>query len=191
MLLGMAPAAYLSQRNLPQEVNVLNAPSVQVEKYVPDLLTQEGEMIGVPVQLLIPKIGIRTGVIPVGTTLEGEMEVPERPDEVAWFHYGPRPGEIGSAVLAGHFGWKNNIPAVFDNLHKLREGDEIFVVDEDDTVITFVVREIRMYDKDESSFDVFVSNDGKAHLNLITCSGDWNVAERSRPQRLVVFTDRQ
>ncbi|OGG59170.1 hypothetical protein A3C89_02070 [Candidatus Kaiserbacteria bacterium RIFCSPHIGHO2_02_FULL_50_50] len=117
------------------------------------------------------------------------MDVPEGPDEVAWFRFGPRPGEVGSAVIAGHFGWKNDIPAVFDYLHRLREGDKVVVIDEEGTTATFVVRAVHVYGKDESAFDVFYSSDGKAHLNLVTCTGDWNVAKKTRPERLVVFTD--
>ena len=57
--------------------------------------------------------------------------------------------------------------------------------------ITFVVREIRTYGKDESAHDVFGSSDGKAHLNLITCMGVWNKTEKTRSERLVVFTDKE
>jgi len=33
------------------------------------------------------------------------------------------------------------------------------------------------------------SNDGKAHLNLITCAGVWDEVEKSHSSRLVVFAD--
>jgi LPXTG-site transpeptidase (sortase) family protein len=119
------------------------------------------------------------------------MDVPKGPNEVAWFDLGPRPGENGSAVIAGHYGWKNNVPAVFDDLHKLRKGDKIYFEDEKGAITTFVVREIRTYTKDEAAPDVFGSSDGKAHLNLVTCTGAWNEAEETRSERLVVFTDKE
>ncbi|MFA5714473.1 MAG: PAS domain S-box protein [Candidatus Paceibacterota bacterium] len=37
--------------------------------------------------------------------------------------------------------------------------------------------------------DIFVSNDGKAHLNLITCGGFLDEVSKSYPKRLVVFAD--
>ena len=45
----------------------------------------------------------------VGLTPGGAMDVPKGPSDVAWFDLGPRPGEVGSAVIAGHEGWKDNI----------------------------------------------------------------------------------
>lgn len=155
------------------------------------LSNQETARVGLPVRLKIPVVGVDSAVIPVGITSDGAMDVPKSPNEVAWFNLGPRPGENGSAVIAGHSGWKNNIPAVFDNLHKLRIGDKISVEDEKGAITTFVVRETRVYSKDEIAPEVFSSSDGKAHLNLITCTGIWNKAEKTRSQRLVVFTDKE
>lgn len=152
---------------------------------------QEQASVGLPVRLKISVIHVDSTVIPVGLTSDGAMDVPKGPAEVAWFNLGPRPGETGSAVIAGHYGWKNNMPAVFDNLHKLRIGDKISVGDEKGATTTFVVREIRTYGKDEAASDVFGSDDGKAHLNLITCTGVWSKAEKTRSERLVVFTDKE
>lgn len=144
-----------------------------------------------PVRLKIPGIGIDAAVVPVGLTSDGAMDVPKGPAEVAWFNLGPRPGENGSAVITGHYGWKNKLPAVFDNLHKLRAGDKMSVKDEKGVATTFVVREIRIYGKDDDASDVFISNDGKAHLNLITCTGTWNRSEKRFSDRLVIFTDKE
>lgn len=115
------------------------------------------------------------------------MAAPKDPDDVAWYDPGTRPGEIGSAVIAGHYGWKNGIQAVFDNLYTLRKGDILYVEDEKGVVTTFIVREIRTYDKNENASDVFFSSDGKAHLNLVTCKGVWNKDQESYSERLVVF----
>jgi LPXTG-site transpeptidase (sortase) family protein len=118
------------------------------------------------------------------------MDVPAGPDDTAWLDLGPRPGEIGSAVIDGHAGWKDNIPAVFDNLYKLNIGDKIFIEDASGMTLTFVVRKIRTYTSTADVSAVFASNDTKAHLNLITCAGAWNEATKSSSKRLVVFADR-
>lgn len=154
-------------------------------------LNQEQNNIGLPMRLKIPIINIDSNFIPVGLTSDGAMDVPKNPAEVAWLDLGPRPGQIGAAVIAGHYGWKNNMPAVFDNLHKLRAGDKIFVEDNNGIDIAFIVRETRVYDKNEIATDVFGSSDGKAHLNLITCIGAWNKSEKTNSERLVVFADKQ
>ena len=155
------------------------------------LSNQEQIDIGLPVRLKISEINVDATIRYIGLTPEGAMDVPKDPAEVAWFNLGPRPGENGSAVIAGHYGWKNNLPAVFDNLHKLRKGDKIVIEDEKGVTIIFVVREIRIYNKDEAAPDVFSSNDEKAHLNLVTCTGTWDKTEKTRSDRLIVFTDKE
>ncbi len=144
---------------------------------------------GLPIRIKIPKIGVDAALEYVGVTAQGAMAVPKGPDNAAWFDLGPRPGDNGSAVIAGHEGWKNNIQAVFDNLHTLQKGDQIYVTDEKGAVATFVVREVRTYDQNANAGGVFNSTDGKAHLNLITCEGVWNKIQKSYSDRLVVFTD--
>ncbi len=144
-----------------------------------------------PIGLKIPKINVDAKIEDVGLIASGAMGVPKGPDDVAWFELGTKPGEIGSSVIAGHTGWKNNIPAVFDNLNKLEIGDEISVQNTNGEIITFVVREIRTFDSKSDSSEVFGSSDGKSHLNLVTCTGVWNEYTKSSSERLVVFADRK
>ncbi len=146
------------------------------------------EPVGKPVRLKIPKIKVDSIVEYVGLAPDGAMDVPQNPDDVAWFELGPRPGEKGSAVVAGHYGGK---ASAFDNLYKLRKGDKIYVEDEKGMTISFVVRENRRYDPSADTSYVFGSIDDKSHLNLVTCEGDWNKDSESYSQRLVVFTDRE
>lgn len=143
-----------------------------------------------PVRLKIPIIKVDAAIDQVGFTPEGAMGVPKGPATVAWLDVGPRPGEIGDAVIDGHFGWFHNIPAVFDNLHKLRPGDTIVVENENGST-TFIVRELRLFDLHQDTGSVFASNDGQAHLNLITCEGTWSRAMQRYSNRLVVFADKQ
>jgi LPXTG-site transpeptidase (sortase) family protein len=145
-----------------------------------------------PIRIKIPIINVDAPLESVGLTSAGEVAVPKGPTNAAWYNLGPRPGENGAAVIDGHFGWwKNGTQAVFNNLGKLHKGDKLFVEDGSGVTTTFVVREIRKYDQNANSSDVFGSNDGKAHLNLITCDGAWNNTQQSYPNRLVVFTDKE
>lgn len=148
-------------------------------------------LIDKPVRLKIPVINVDASIEYVGLTSAGAMDVPKGPSDVAWFDLGPRPGEDGSAVISGHYGWKNNIPAVFDYLSKLQKGDQLYIEDENGVVTTFVVRDSRSYGERADATDVFNSSDGKAHLNLVTCEGVWNKLTKSYSKRLVVFTDRE
>lgn len=155
------------------------------------LYEQENTTPGLPVRLEIPTLNIDASVEHVGVTDFGSMDVPENPDNVAWFDLGPRPGEKGSSVMDGHAGWSEGKAAVFDNLYKVRKGDKVFVTDDKGITLTFIVRETRRYDPGGDSSYVFSSNDGKSHLNLITCEGEWDKVSRSSSIRLVVFTDKE
>jgi sortase A len=152
---------------------------------------QEKVNAGLPVRLKIPGINIDAAVEYVGLTPEGTMDVPKGPDDVAWFERGQRPGERGSAVMAGHYDLKNGEAGPFDNLRTLRPGDKVYVEDDTGEIISFVVRESRTYDPKADASDVFGSHDGKAHLNLITCEGEWDTRAQQYSKRLVVFTDKE
>ena len=146
--------------------------------------------VPMPTRLVIPAMQLDTVVESVGLTPQGEMGVPKGPVDVAWFDLGPRPGQKGSAVIAGHYGWKDGIAAAFDHLSALHIDDELYIVDEKGATTTFIVRDIRDYDQYADAAGIFSSADGKAHLNLITCEGVWSGALKSYAKRLVVFTDR-
>ncbi len=143
--------------------------------------------IELPVRLVIPSLNIDANVEHLGIDAKGAMETTKGPDDVAWYKFGPRPGEIGSAVLAGHYGWINSLPAVFDKLNKLKIGDKLSVTDGKGNNIFFVVTELRSYGKYDDATNVFVSSDKKSHLNLITCEGVWDKILNSYSKRLVVF----
>lgn len=145
---------------------------------------------GLPSRIRIPGISVNAALEHVGLTAEGEAGVPQDPANAAWLDAGPRPGEIGTAVIDGHYGWSNDVRAVFDDLHLVQIGDSIYVDDETGASIQFIVREIRTYGESDETSDVFFATDGGAHLNLITCEGAWSAARGSYSDRLVVFTDR-
>lgn len=146
---------------------------------------------GEPLRLTIPALKINAGVEPVGLADDGTVGVPKNQNNVAWLNIGPRPGEDGSSIITGHYGWKDNKPSVFDNLYKLRKDDKIYVEDVDGKITAFVVRENRRYDAMADASAVFASEDGGAHLNLITCEGAWDDDTKSYPSRLVVFADKE
>lgn len=154
---------------------------------IPEPVTRSG----LPVRLIIPAIDVDAPIEPVGLAPDGAMDVPEGPEQVAWFAPGQRPGENGSAVITGHSGWIDGIPSVFDHLHRIQEGDTLQVVDDQGTTTSFVVREHRSYDPNADATDVFRSHDGNARLNLVTCDGPWSRLQKSYTKRLVVFTEKE
>lgn len=150
--------------------------AVEVQKETP----------GLPVRLKIPRINVDAAIQYVGLTSDGYMAVPSNSVDVGWYDIGPRPGEKGSAVIAGHLN-NGNGAGVFTNLYKLKQGDNLYIEDSSGASTAFVVRESRDYDPGHAD-EVFSRSDS-AHLNLITCNGVWNRTQKSYNKRLVVFTD--
>lgn len=146
---------------------------------------------GVPVRLSIPSIAVDAPVDSVGLGADGAMDIKKNPDLTAWYNLGPRPGNNGSAVIAGHYGWEKGKGSVFNELHSLKKGDKVYVTDDKGATTSFIVRESRSYDPAADATVVFQSNDGKAHLNLITCEGAWNNKRQTYSSRLVVFADKE
>ena len=152
-------------------------------------LRQEGSPKGLPVRLKIPVIGVDTAIEDAYITPDGRMDVPAGSVNVAWYALGPRPGQIGSAVIGGHFGIDNGVPKVFYLLNNLKANDKVYVVDDKGNTLTFTVRSIRVFGRNDDSTPVFLSNDGLSHLNLITCEGIWNRINDTYPDRRVVFAE--
>lgn len=168
------------------KANITNQPSKTYEQ-----LVIENAAPGLPVRLKIPAINVNSAFEYVGLTPGGAVGIPKNPANVAWYNLGPRPGDIGSSVITGHINWYYGAIGVFVNLSKIKPGDKITVLDDKGATISFVVREIRDYDAAANAIDVFSSNDGKAHLNLITCDGVWDKSAQQYTKRLVVFADRE
>ena len=153
--------------------------------------TKEQRIAGLPLRIQIPAIEVDAAIENVGLTATGAMDAPKNQDNVAWYQSGVRPGDIGSAVMAGHYGtWNNGRGSVFDNLYKLTKGDRIVVVDVRGKTATFVVQGIQDYNPQADATKIFTSTDGKSHLNLITCKGALNNLSQNYPERLVIFSDK-
>lgn len=142
-----------------------------------------------PKTLNIPKLGINAKVQSVGLNSDDEMDVPSNNDDVAWFGLGVVPGKKGSAVVAGHLNGRSGEPAIFWDLHKLKIGDDIYVVDNDESKKHFQVVSVEKYKTNSAPMEkIFGLNDG-VYLNLITCGGEWDRVENTYDERLVVFAE--
>lgn len=141
-----------------------------------------------PTSLSIPKLDLEAPIKEFGLDKEGNMELPENGEDVAWFEPGFQPGEKGNAVLAGHVDDEKK-PAVFFELKELQRGDEIHLQDEDGAILTFVVREKVAYQKDDAPLRTIFGPSEKRMLNLITCTGYFDREIHNYVERLVVYTE--
>lgn len=150
--------------------------------------TSQNTTFGLPVSLEIPKINVATDVSYMGLTTDGDMDVPPDLISVGWYKYGAKPGDVGSAVIAGHLRGTEDL-GVFNDLDLLQPGDIVNVHNDHGDMISFAVRETRSYRENERASEVFNKADG-AYLNLITCSGTWDSAQQLYSHRFVVFAEK-
>ena len=143
---------------------------------------------GIPTILKIQALTIAAPIEYLGNTAAGNMAAPSLVGDAGWYKYGPLPGDVGTAVIAGHVVGPKGEPAIFYRLDNLQVGDSVQVVDGKGQIATFTVRQKKTYSQTEQPSEVFNSGSG-VHLNLITCAGDWDSNEHHYLNRLVVFTD--
>jgi sortase (surface protein transpeptidase) len=141
---------------------------------------------GLPVRLIIPRIGVDAAIERVGLTSDRAMASPSGPGTVGWYKFGARPGNKGSAVLDGHSGYADGRPAAFDDLPELKPGDKLYVTDARGERLAFVVRRKKLYARQADSAEVFGSS-SRRRLNLITCTGSFDESAGTHSKRLVVF----
>jgi len=142
-----------------------------------------------PLYFSIPKIGVNTEVIAVGTDEQGAMQLPEVWDKVGWYSLGFRPGEAGNAVLAGHLDSTTGAGAIFYNIKLLEPGDDMYVQDEAGHLYTYIVTQKAVYEYDKVPIvDIFGPSDKKM-LNLITCTGTWNPEAHNYSHRMIVTAE--
>jgi hypothetical protein len=143
---------------------------------------------GLPSELRIDRIGVRSTFEHLGRTPQGAMADPVGWDNVSWFNEGPRPGEVGNAAVAGHLDRPGGAPAAFWNLNQLRAGDRVTVTTQNGEVLVFQVTEVeQFYVWDAPNSKIFGRSDTR-DMNLITCAGSWNHSIGTYDQRLVVYT---
>jgi LPXTG-site transpeptidase (sortase) family protein len=142
-----------------------------------------------PARLVIEKIGVDAAVEHVAKDETGAMDVPQAWQNVAWYELGPRPGEGGNSVIAGHLDTKTHA-AVFWRLKELEPGDLVTVVDANGVGTKFRVTAKESYEEDQAPLYEIFGHTQKTRLNLITCDGDWNKTEDQYSNRLVVYTEK-
>jgi Sortase domain len=118
-------------------------------------------------------------------TASGELAVPADASVVAWYEYGPAPGEAGSAVLAGHVDW-HGVPGVFFRLRELQAGDPVTVTMSDGTVLGFHVVDARLVDKPELPRAEVFARAGPPTLRLVTCGGEFDSSTHHYRSNMVV-----
>jgi len=140
-----------------------------------------------PVALQIPAIGVRTRLVQLGITRQGTLQVPSSASVAGWYTGSPRPGEIGSSIIAGHIDSYLG-PGVFYRLRELNPGDRIYVRQADGRSAVFQVTAVHQYAKAQFPVAAVYGPVPDAELRLITCGGAFDNATRSYLSNIVVYS---
>jgi sortase (surface protein transpeptidase) len=139
-----------------------------------------------PAQLSIPAIGVQTPLTPLGLGSDGTLQVPSDPSVAGWYALGPRPGEPGASVIAGHVdSWER--PAVFYRLGELSPGNLVRIALTDGTLVRFRVYAVREFAKAAFPSSLVYGPTQVPELRLITCGGPWDTQTGHYLDNVVVF----
>jgi LPXTG-site transpeptidase (sortase) family protein len=163
-------------------LQVLPAPTGPIEAAAPPGAAQVAE----PVSLVIPAIGVSTSLVHLGLTSAGALQVPPTTAVAGWYTGSPRPGSVGSAVIAGHID-SDKGPGVFYRLSDLQRGDRVYVRRADGTMAVFKVTEVQQYPKDAFPTDAVYGATPTPELRLITCGVTFDYSTGSYLSNTVVY----
>ena len=139
-----------------------------------------------PVSLTIPSIGVRTGLIHLGLTLSGALQVPSTTTIAGWYTGSARPGATGAAVIVGHIDSRTG-PGVFFRLRLLHPGSRVYVRRADGTLAVFEVTSVRSYPKSRFPTRAVYGPVPDAELRLITCGGAFDDATGHYLSNVIVY----
>ncbi|MFD5516058.1 class F sortase [Streptomyces sp. NPDC127066] len=141
-----------------------------------------------PTRLRIPKISVDAPFTDLAIDATGKLEAPPANDTnlVGWYAKGVSPGEVGTAVIAGHVDTKTSA-AVFAGLENLRKGDKFSVERSDGRTASFVVDSAETFAKDAFPDNRVYADTPDAEVRLITCAGTYDRTVKDYTDNLVVF----
>jgi sortase (surface protein transpeptidase) len=147
---------------------------------------QRSAQVSLPVTLTIPSIGVQTSLIRLGLTASGTLQVPQSTAVAGWYTGSPRPGAVGSAVIAGHIDSRTG-PGIFFRLSSLRPGDRVYVRRADGTLAVFRVTAVRQFPKDSFPTSAVYGPAPDPEVRLITCGGTFDPQTGSYLSNTIVY----
>lgn len=140
-----------------------------------------------PVALDVPAIGVHTtGLVDLGLTPSGALDVPKDAATAGWFALSPVPGEVGPAVLAAHVDYDKR-PGVFARLREMTVGDTAEVTRSDGATVRFTAYRVERFSKSAFPTAEVYGNTVGPELRLVTCGGEFDGASRHYRDNVVVF----
>jgi hypothetical protein len=142
-----------------------------------------------PVGLAIESAGVDAGIERL-RVVDGAMQDPSGPWEVAWYENLGSLGATGNVVMAGHIDYWNVGPSVFYNLGSVQQGAEIVVTGDDGLQYPFTVEWTELFTSGDMPMDEITGPTDTQSLTLITCGGAFDYVNGEYLQRTVVRATR-
>lgn len=139
-----------------------------------------------PSSVAIPSIGVQSRLIKLGLNADRSLQVPRSYEVAGWYTKGTSPGELGPAVIVGHYDSVNG-PAVFYRLTELRSGQSVQVRRADGSVSKFSVDRVKRFSKNDFPTEEVYGQVNRPELRLITCGGSFDYRTRHYRDNIVVF----
>jgi translation initiation factor IF-1 len=144
-----------------------------------------------PNRIEIPKLGETAPIKPVGTTPDGELDVPLNPKVVGWWHYGAKPGaKTGTAILAGHVNYAG-VSGSMAHIGRLNPGDVVYVFGthnaDNKTKVRFKVTGVRTYHKKALPYKQIFDQHSVGRIAIVTCGGPFDASTGNYLDNIVVF----
>jgi sortase (surface protein transpeptidase) len=128
-------------------------------------------------------------VLPTGLTAAGQMALPDHPQQVGWYRYGPQPGDpAGSVVLGGHVDSRAYGIGPLATLGRLERGDRV-VVQRTAGRQVYRVRSVRLISKRALPVAALFDRSGPPTLRVLTCGGPYDPSRGGYRDNLVVTAD--
>ena len=143
-----------------------------------------------PNRIEIPKLKESAPIKPVGTTPDGELEVPLNPKVVGWWHYGAKPGaKSGTAILAGHVNYAG-VTGSMARIGRLNPGDAVYVFGthnaDNRTEVRFTVTGVRTYHKKALPYKQIFDQHSVGRIAIVTCGGPFDASTGNYLDNIVV-----
>ncbi len=155
----------------------------------PATVDDEPDRVQDPTALSIPRLSIKVPVVPTTVRADGQMSLPDRPTELGWYAYGPRPGDdVGSAVLGGHLDSRRYGVGPLVQLRRLERGDQVVVTSKGGRQV-FVVTDVQRIRKRALPLRELFRRTGPAELRIITCGGPYEPRAGGYQDNVVVTAE--
>lgn len=141
-----------------------------------------------PTRVRIPAISVDAPLMSLALDSTGRLAAPPEQDRnlAGWYGDGASPGEIGTAVIAGHVD-NDRGPAVFYALGALKKGAEVDVDRSDGVTAVFTVDAVEAYDARAFPDDKVYGDAARAELRVITCGAGFDKKHDEYMGNVVVF----